>query len=281
MTAPPEPSWPDLLARWAVEPAAVAGLVGAALVWQLGRQRLAAGGAGGGADADPSRPGLFLGGLAVTGLALLSPLATYAEALLSVHMAQHLLLVLVAAPLLVAARPGPALVAGLPAWAGGAVGAVGRSGPVRVLTSPLVAWVVFAATGWAVHFTALFDLALRNPMVHAAEHVLFLGSGLLFWRPVLGPRPLSHPLRLLYLGLAMPQNTFLALAIYSAGQPLYEAYGELGRTWGPTLLDDQRHGGGFMWVVGDLTLLVAVLAVTARWATADAAEELDLPLADR
>ncbi|MFP5319619.1 MAG: cytochrome c oxidase assembly protein [Acidimicrobiia bacterium] len=268
MTAPPEPSWPELLARWAVEPVAVSWLVAAGLTWRLGRHRLG--------EEDPSRPGLFLGGLGVTGLALISPLATYAEALLSVHMAQHLLLVLVAAPMLVASRPGPALVAGLPPWASRAVRWVGRSGPVRVLTSPLVAWSVFAATGWAVHFTGLFDLALRNHLVHAAEHVLFLGSGLLFWLPVLGARPLPYPLRLLYLALAMPQNTFLALAIYSAGQPLYEAYGELGRTWGPTLLDDQRHGGGFMWVVGDLTLLVAVLAVTARWARADATEELDV-----
>ena len=269
MSAPPEPSWPDLVARWSVEPAVVSWLVAAGVVWQLGRQRL------GGSGGDPSRPGLFLGGLAVTGAALISPLATYAEALLSVHMAQHLLLVLGAAPLLIASRPGPALVAGLPAWAGGAVRAVARWSAVRVLASPLVAWVVFAATGWAVHFTGLFDLALRNPLVHAAEHVLFLASGLLFWLPVLGPQPLSYPLRLLYLALAMPQNTFLALAIYSAGQPLYEAYGELGRTWGPTVLDDQRHGGGFMWVAGDLTLVVAVLAATARWARADAALELE------
>lgn len=267
MTAPPEPSWPALLARWSVETPVVVGLVAAGLVYRLGRERL--GGAG------PSRPGLFLGGLVVTGVALLSPLATYAEALLSVHMAQHLLLVLVAAPLLVGARAGEALLAGLPGWVARPLRAAGRLRPVQVLASPLVAWAVFAATGWAVHFTGLFDLALRNPHVHAAEHVLFLGSGILFWVPVAGSRAISYPLRLLYLALAMPQNTFLALAIFSAARPLYEAYGELGRTWGPSLLDDQRQGGGFMWIVGDLTLLVAVLAVAARWATADAALELD------
>ncbi|HVL27392.1 MAG TPA: cytochrome c oxidase assembly protein [Acidimicrobiales bacterium] len=268
MTAPPEPSWPALLARWSVEPPVVAGLVLAAVAYLAGRRSRG--------PADRSRPGLFIGGLAATGVALLSPLATYAEALLSVHMAQHLLLVLGSAPLLVAARPGEPLLAVLPAEVAARLRAAGRSAPVRALTSPLVAWGLFAATGWAVHFTGLFDLALRNPAVHAAEHVLFLGSGILFWLPVLGPRRMSHPLRLLYLAMAMPQNTFLALAIYSAGRPLYQAYGELGRTWGPSLLDDQRHGAGFMWVVGDLTLLVAVLAVTARWATADARRELDV-----
>jgi putative membrane protein len=267
VTAPPEPSWPALLARWAVEPPVVVGLVAAAVVYQLGRQRLG--------PEDPSKPRLYLGGLAVAGVALLSPLAIYAEALLSVHMAQHLLLVLVAAPMLVGARPGEALLAGLPARVANGLRAVGRSGPVRALTSPLVAWTVFAATGWAVHFTGIFDLAIRNQHVHAAEHLLFLGSGVLFWVPVAGSQAMSHPLRLVYLALAMPQNTFLALAIFSAGRPLYRAYGELGRTWGPSLVDDQRQGGGVMWIVGDLTLLVAVLAVTARWATADAGLELD------
>jgi cytochrome c oxidase assembly factor CtaG len=55
----------------------------------------------------------------------------------------------------------------------------------------------------------------------------------------------------------MPQNTFLALAIFSSSQPLYDHY--------PSLAD-QRLAGGIMWVGGDLTLLVAVLAVAGAWA---------------
>ena len=75
--------------------------------------------------------------------------------------------------------------------------------------------------------------------------------------------------------VAMPQNTFLALAIFSAGHPLYDAYRRLGRAWGPSLLADQRQGGGLMWVAGDLTLLVAVLAVAAAWAAHEAGREED------
>ncbi|MGH9225629.1 MAG: cytochrome c oxidase assembly protein, partial [Acidimicrobiales bacterium] len=143
----------------------------------------------------------------------------------------------------------------------------------RLVTAAVVCWVAFAAAGWLVHFSPLFDLALRQRQVHAFEHALFLGTGLLFWLPVLGRRPLSsHPARLLYLALGMPQNTFLALAIFSAGRPLYESYERLARTWGPSVLDDQRAGGGIMWVAGDLTLLVAVLVVAARWASAELAE---------
>jgi cytochrome c oxidase assembly factor CtaG len=208
----------------------------------------------------------------VIGVALVSPIATYAEALLSVHMVQHLLLVLVAAPLLVAGRGGPVLAAALPPGARRRLRAAGASPIGRIVTHPLGAWVAFAATGWVVHFSPLFDLALRHETVHAAEHALFLGSGLVFWQPVLGHRGISYPVRVLYLAVAMPQNTFLALAIYSASHPLYPTYARLARAWGPSVLADQRLGGGVMWVAGDLTLLVAVLAVAAAWAGHEADE---------
>ena len=48
----------------------------------------------------------------------------------------------------------------------------------------------------------------------------------------------------------MPQNTFLALAIYLASAPLYAHYVTNVRTWGPTLLEDQQLAGGIMWFGG-------------------------------
>jgi cytochrome c oxidase assembly factor CtaG len=247
-----------VLARWSVEPAVVALLAVAAVLYVRGK------GSGRGAVA-------FWAGLAVVAVALLSPVSTYAEALLSVHMVQHLLLAFGAAPLLVSSGAGPVVVAGMPRGVADLVRGVATSGAWRRATSPLVAWVAFAAAGWGIHFSPLFDLALRNPLVHAAEHALFLGTGLLFWA---GARRLaSYPLRLIYLALGMPQNTFLALAIFSAGRPLYETYERMARTWGPSVLDDQRAGGGIMWVAGDVTLLVAVLLVAAAWATAEMASE--------
>lgn len=206
------------------------------------------------------RRGAFLAGLGVVAVALLSPVAAEAHDRLSVHMVQHLLLTLIAAPLLVAGRPVLVTAAALPAARRRQLHRIGRFRAFALLGHPLVAWLLFAAVGWAVHFSPLFELALDHPAAHAVEHALFLGSALLFWRPVLGTvvrGRLSHPLRLLYLAVAMPQNTFLALAISSSGQPLYDHYGELA---------DQRLAGGIMWVGGDLTLLVAVLAVAGAWA---------------
>ena len=212
----------------------------------------------------------FFGGLAVVAVALLSPVDAYADALLSVHMAQHVLLTLVAAPLLLLGQPvALALRVVSPErrrrWL-----RIGHGRAVRLASSPLLAWSVFAVAGWAIHFSPLFEAALRSRPLHVAEHVLFLATALLFWWPVVGGhpgrRPLPHGVRLLYLGLAMPQNTFLALAVLGADGVLYSHYAELARTWGPTPLADQRQGAGLMWVAGDLILLVSVLLTAAAWA---------------
>jgi len=177
-------------------------------------------------------------GLATLVVALSPPFDARADASLPAHMVQHVLLSMVAAPMLAAGLrwlPRP---------------------------RPLLCWVLFAATGWVVHFTGLFEAAAEHVPVHVGEHALLLGTAVLFWAAVAGAgATMSHPMRLLYLGVAMPQNTFLALAIYSAGDVLYPHYGA-----GRDPLGDQRLAGGIMWVAGDLLLLGAVLAVAAAWA---------------
>jgi len=190
------------------------------------------------------------GGLVVVAVALSPPLDARADARLAPHMAQHVLLTMAAAPLL----------------------AAGLRRLPRV--HPVLAWLAFAATGWVVHFSPLFEAATEHLTVHVAEHALLLGTAVAFWAQVVGPerpsergtRPgprLSHPLRLLYLVVAMPQNTFLALAISSAGRVLYSHYASVGET---KALADQRLGGGIMWVSGDVVLLGAVLLMAAAWA---------------
>ena len=65
--------------------------------------------------------------------------------------------------------------------------------------------------------------------------------------------------------LQMPQNTFLALAIYMATAPLYPHYATTGRTWGPTPLEDQQLAGGIMWLGGDLLFLRCVILLVCAW----------------
>jgi putative copper resistance protein D len=72
-------------------------------------------------------------------------------------------------------------------------------------------------------------------------------------------------MRIGYLFLQGPVNTFLALALYSSGRILYPTYAASGRTWGPAPLDDQQLGGAIMWVVGDLLFLAATILAIAAW----------------
>jgi putative membrane protein len=216
-------------------------------------------------------------GLAVLLVALASPIATYDTTLFWVHMIQHLLLTMVAAPLLALAAPITLLlrlVSGetrrrvvLP---------VLHSRVLRVVSFPVVTWLLFAGVMWASHFTALYDASLDSEPIHVLEHALYLGVALLFWWPVVGADPspwrLPHPARVAYLFLGMPQSSFLGLAIYSAPGVLYSHYATLVRPWGPTPLADQQFAGGLMWVGGDLLFLIGMLVAVWVWLRAEEEE---------
>ena len=185
-------------------------------------------------------------------------------------MIQHLLLVLVGPVLLVAAGPITLLLrASSPATRRRWILPVLHSRPVRWISFPVVTWLLFAGVLWASHFSPLFDAALEDEWVHRLEHVLFLGSALLFWWPVAGSDPSPWRMRpaakVLYVGLQMPQNTFLAVAISLASSPLYPHYASTGRTWGPTPLEDQQLAGGIMWLGGDVLFLSVVILLLWAW----------------
>ena len=216
-----------------------------------------------------------------------------AELYLWVHMIQHLIITLVAAPLLVlalalylsraqgppASTPGlnaPDLVVAGPYTAdpceiSGWLGRLLGSRPLRVLLHPVVTWVVFAVVMWAAHLSPLYQAALESTPLHAAEHLLFLGAGLLFWAPVMGVRPgapaLAWPARIGYVIAALPQQSFLALILYSSKTLLYPHYAATDWPDGP--LADQRLGATIMWLGGDALLLVALLVLIAAWMRAE------------
>ncbi len=220
----------------------------------------------------------FLAGLAAIELALQSPIEHYDTTLFSDHMVQHILLTLVAAPLLAAGAPITLLLR--VARAGqrrSLILPVLHSRVLKVISFPVVSWLVFAAVMWGTHFSPIFNESLENPLLHDLEHIAYLAAGLLFWWPVIGADPspwrMPHPVRVLYVFLQMPQNTFLALAIYSATTPLYAHYATLVRSWGPDPVADQQLAGGLMWVGGDLIFLVAILFVVRGWMSQEARNE--------
>jgi putative copper resistance protein D len=271
------PTAGSLLLGWTFEPLPTLGLAVAVGWWLWAVRRVNA--AHRTNPVPRRRTVAFLGGMVALAFALLSGIGRYDTALFSIHMVQHVLLMLVAAPLVALAAP-ITLVLRLSspdtrrAW----ILPVLHSRVVRILAHPVVAWLMFAAMMWAVHFSPLFDASLEDPIVHDLEHLLFLTGALLFWWPAvaLDPAPwrMSHPARIGYLFTQMTQNTFLAVVILNAGAPLYRHYATLVRPWGMTALEDQRLAAGIMWIAGDAIFLTAILAVMVGWMRAEARNEV-------
>jgi putative membrane protein len=212
----------------------------------------------------------WLAGLAVIFVVLESSIGVYADALFSVHMVQHLLLTMVAAPLLALGAPITLLLRVVaPETRRRVVLPFLHSQPVRILAFPVVSWIIFSGYMYVAHFSPLFDAALENPLIHQLEHLLFLGTAMLFWWPVVGADPapwrLPHAGRVAYLFLGMPWSSFLGLAIFSASTVLYPHYATLALGWGPPPLADQALAGGIMWAGGDLLFLIGLGVAIWLW----------------
>ena len=59
---------------------------------------------------------------------------------------------------------------------------------------PVPSWLLFSVTLVVWHIPFAYDATLRSPLVHALEHALFFGTGLLFWTRVIDSPPWRSPL---------------------------------------------------------------------------------------
>jgi putative membrane protein len=215
----------------------------------------------------------FLAGLAVLWLAVGSPMDGFADALLSAHMVEHLLLMSVVPPLLLYGLPVVPLLRGLPApITRSIVGPLLRQSWLRRfgnwLVTPLVAWFAmnFAFLGW--HVPAAYDFALKHENWHVVEHLCFLGTSMLFWWCILWPWPARTHRRnwsvLIYLISADVVNTILAASLAFCDRPVYRYYLDNPNPFGVSPLQDQVLGAVIMWVLGSLAFLLPAMALTLR-----------------
>ena len=265
---PNPPDLGTLMFGWSFDPLIWLPAIVALVLWKIGVS--AANRAHPAHPISRRRTAYWVAGVLIIVFALDSGFALYDTTLFSMHMIQHLLLTLIGPPLLLLAGPITLLLqASSPRTRQRWVLPFLHARVVRVISHPVVAWVLFAVVMWGSHFSPLFDAALENDWAHRLEHALYVTSALLFWWPVVGPDPspwkLRPPVRVLYVGLQMPQSTFLAVAIFMAATPLYRHYATSLRTWGPTPLADQQLAGGIMWVGGNLVFMVLVMLFVWVW----------------
>lgn len=257
--------WAWTLDPWALVPLGLSAALYAAGLARLWRR------AGVGRGARPVHVILVATGYAAAVLALGSPVDGLADALLSVHMVQHLGLMLVAAPLLVLGRPASVFLHGLPRRLRRPVARIGTGGPVaavlRIATHPFGAWGLYLSVLWVWHIPALYQRAILDDALHALQHASFLAVGILLWTAVIerARRGLDHGASFLAIFATAVHSCALGAILTVSATVWYPVYAERTAAFGLTPLQDQQVGGLIMWVPSGLLFAAAGLLTIAAW----------------
>ncbi|GLY26958.1 cytochrome c oxidase assembly protein [Kineosporia sp. NBRC 101731] len=218
----------------------------------------------------------LVGGLAFLIYTTCGGPAVYGRVTFSGHMVMHMMLTMIVPPLLVLAAPVTLALRTLPVRKDGSRGArewlliITESRYLRVLSFPPVAAVLFAGSLVVFYYTDLFELALTTHTGHELMDVHFLFSGYLFaWTMIgvdPGPQRMGFPFRLIVLLATMAFHAFFFLALMNGETVLQpDFFGNLGRTWGSGLLENQQTGGGIGWGIGEFPTLLIAIALMIQW----------------
>jgi putative membrane protein len=203
-------------------------------------------------------------------VALIGPFHTLSEALFSAHMTQHEILMLVAAPLIILGRPQIAMVWAIPPRWRLTVSDVKNDDLFehiwRAMSASFAAFLIHAAALWIWHIPAMFDATLESDWVHAAQHVSFFGTALLFWWAIVNSSLdwKNSFVGVLFLFLTSLHSGILGALLTFTREAWYPAYSGTTMAWGFTPLEDQQLGGLIMWVPAGLVYIGAGLVMFAR-----------------
>jgi putative copper resistance protein D len=214
-------------------------------------------------------------------LATVSGLGVYDDTLLSVHMAQHMVLTMVVplamalgAPVTLALRT---LHRRPRAW----LLAVLHSRVAKVLTFPPLTFLLFVTTPWSLYFSGWYAATLHSDYLHEMTHLHMVIVGCLFFWPLVGVDPVpgrvGYPFRVLLLALTLPFHAFLGVTIMQQkeliGGSWYPALheGPMG-SWLPAAHADQHLAGGILWAAGDLVGILFFGVLFVQWVRASMKE---------
>jgi putative membrane protein len=256
---------PDSLwSAWSFEPWIIAGLLVTGGFYLLGLLRMST-------KPPKGQIASFAVGMAALAVTLLSPIHRLGSELFSAHMTQHELLMLIAAPLLVIGQAGIPLLWALPHASRTSIGRI-VGGPAfriawEIMSAPFAAWLIHGSALWLWHLPLLYQATLDSELVHAIQHVTFLGTALLFWWTLLHGRGgrMRYGAAVAYLFTTAVHTSVLGALLTCSSKLWYPAY--TGRTgvWGLSALEDQQLGGLIMWVPAGVVYIGIGLWLFAAW----------------
>jgi cytochrome c oxidase assembly factor CtaG len=259
----------QILRTWTFEPMPALGTIVSAAAYLRGATVVS--------RRNPQRPwplrrtASFLGALLLTWVVLLGPIGAYGDVFFWAQMTQHIALIMVIAPLLLLGCPVLLLLrAADPAARRRWIVPVLRSRALRVLTDPVLTWLLFAGVLMGTHFSPFHDYALQHPAVQEfVEYPLYLGVALLYYYPLLGanacPRRAEPAIRVISLFLMMLPETMTGFFLYASNYDLYPFYAKVARPFGPGPIVDQQIGGALMWAGGMIIDAGWLALATAAW----------------
>jgi cytochrome c oxidase assembly factor CtaG len=258
------------LAAWHLEPTVVAGAFIVLSFYLYGMTMIQ------GAFV-PWRAVSFCAGTLVFFIALVSPLDTGADRLLSLHMLQHVLLATIGPPLLLLGLTPPLLA---PLFRNGRI-----LQAAHLATHPVFAGALLIVNMWFWHIPPVYSAAADSLGLHIVMHLAFMVSGLLFWWPVVQPLPAigryGEGARLLYLFATGMPMALLAMLLLASGGVIYEHYETVQPLWGIDPKQDQQVAGLIMGGLGEAASFVAVTLLFFRFLDRDEAEAAAPPVQGR
>jgi len=226
----------------------------------------------------------FALGIAAVDFATSGGLGLYAHFSFSYHMIAHMVLGMIApiglvlgAPITLALRTLPQGRTTSERGVRGSLLAALHSKLGIFYANPIVALLIFDGSLFGLYFTNLFADMMQSHVGHLFMSIHFLAAGFLFFFVVIGidpnPRKIPHLVQLVVLFAAMSIHAFFSVALMSTTTLIDKGYfASLQTPWLTDLLGDQKLGGSIGWSMGEIPILIALVATFINWLRDDSRE---------
>ena len=147
---------------------------------------------------------------------------------------------------------------------------------LRFVYNPLVVFVAFIGSYYALYLTGVFGDFMRFHWAHQFMNLHFLIVGYLYYSLIIGvdrpPRPMPHIGKLGYVLAAMPFHAFFGIILMTSTEIIAETfYRYLDLPWAD-LPAQQYFAGGVAWAGGEIPLLIVIVILAVQWSRQDSKE---------
>lgn len=280
VSMPAEPNWQRLFFEYEADALILGALIFATALYIRGVVILARRG-----DKWPvGRTVSFAIGISLLDYSTSGGLGLYAIFSFQYHMIAHMVLSMIAPILIVLSAPITLALRTLPIGRTkeergirGWLISILHSRLTRIWTHPITALAIFDGSLFALYFTPLFGELMSSHFGHLLMNFHFIAAGLLFFFVIVGvdpnPHRIHHLARIVILFAAMSIHAFFSISLQASNTLIDGGYYQLlERPWATDLLADQKTGASIGWAMGEIPIIIALVATFIQWMRSDARE---------